>query len=114
MFTLIHNNAHSNISSLFDEESNRQKEKDNLTLVKGVLGSYPSAFIQLKESDTADFYQRLANLNDDDDYIALLDRYGVRRGADNFWQFSDELHQWYEKDQPIEAGLLDYNRFENR
>ena len=114
VFTLIHNNAHSNISSLFDEESNRQKEKDNLTLVKGVLGSYPSAFIQLKESDTADFYQRLANLNDDDDYIALLDRYGVRRGADNFWQFSDELHQWYEKDQPIEAGLLDYNRFENR
>jgi hypothetical protein len=24
------------------------------------------------------------------------------------------VHQWYRNDQPIEFGLLDYNRFENR
>ncbi|WP_153448498.1 fatty acid cis/trans isomerase [Vibrio algicola] len=114
VFTLIHNNAHSNISSLFDEESNRIREDDDLTLVKGVLGSYPSAFIQLKESDIADFYRQLSQLEDDDDYVAILDKYGVRRGSADFWAFSDKLNKWYQNDQPIEAGLLDYNRFENR
>ncbi len=114
VFTLLHNKAHRNISSLFDEESNRDPDLDDLTLVKGVVGSYPATFIQLQEKDIAEFYQRLANLKNNDDYVTLLDRFAVRRSSSQFWQFSDELYQWYLKDQPIEAGLLDYNRFENR
>ncbi|OEF27531.1 fatty acid cis/trans isomerase [Vibrio rumoiensis] len=113
-FTLIHNNSHRNISSLFDEESNRDPENDDLTFVKGIIGSYPSAFIRLKEKDIKDFYQMFSHIKEDGDYIAILDKYGVRRSDQNFWKFSDKLHQWYENDQPIEAGLLDYNRFENR
>ncbi|MCX9564942.1 fatty acid cis/trans isomerase, partial [Vibrio cholerae] len=44
LFTLIHNNAHTNISSLFDEHNNRDPKNDDLTLVRGVVGSYPSAY----------------------------------------------------------------------
>lgn len=113
-FTLIHNNAHTNISSLFDEESNRDPGNDDLTIVKGIVGSYPAAFIKLDEKDIDDFYQRLSSIKENTDYIAILDKYAVRRSDPNFWAFSDEIHQWYQKDQPIEAGLLDYNRFENR
>ena len=114
VFTLIHNNAHRNISSLFDEESNRDFKNDDLTLVKGVVGSYPAAFIHLQEKDIANFYQGLSTIKEDKDYVVLLDKYGVRRSDPNFWAFSDKLHKWYENDQPIESGLLDYNRFENR
>lgn len=114
VFTLIHNNAHRNISSLFDEESNRDVANDDLTFVKGVVGSYPAAFIHLQEKDIADFYQGLSTIKEDQDYVTLLDKYGIRRSDPNFWSFSDKLHQWYQNDQPIESGLLDYNRFENR
>ncbi|WP_417881145.1 fatty acid cis/trans isomerase [Vibrio sp.] len=114
VFTLIHNNAHTNISSLFDEESNRDLENDDLTFVKGVVGSYPAAFMQVQEKDIADFYQGLSSIKEDQDYVTLLDKYGIRRSDPDFWAFSDKLHKWYENDQPIEAGLLDYNRFENR
>lgn len=114
VFTLIHNNAHTNISSLFDEESNRDLENDDLTFVKGVVGSYPAAFMQLEEKDIADFYQGLSSIKEDQDYVSLLDKYGIRRSDPDFWAFSDKLHKWYENDQPIESGLLDYNRFENR
>ena len=89
-------------------------QNDDLTFVKGVVGSYPSAFLYLNENDISDFYQRLSTIKEDNDYVAILNKYGVRRSDKNFWQFSDKLHKWYEKDQPIEAGLLDYNRFENR
>jgi tetratricopeptide (TPR) repeat protein len=38
----------------------------------------------------------------------------VRRTSPDFWTFSDELQKAYLESQPLEAGVLDYNRFENR
>ena len=48
------------------------------------------------------------------DYAAFAKRWAVRRNSPDFWAFSDALLDRYRKDQPIEAGVLDYNRFENR
>ncbi len=114
LFTLIHNNAHSNIYSLFDEDNNRQPENDTLTLVRGVLGSYPAAYLSLKETEIPELVERLKVLDGEESYVQLLDRFGVRRSSPDFWSFSDKVHEWYKQDQPIEFGLLDYNRFENR
>ncbi|NOJ12564.1 fatty acid cis/trans isomerase [Vibrio splendidus] len=114
LFTLIHNNAHSNISSLFNEEGNRDYANDDLTLVRGVVGSYPAAYLSLTESEIPTLVKTLQNLNTEEDYVALLDKFAVRRSSNEFWPFSDRVHRWYQQDQPIEFGLLDYNRFENR
>ncbi len=114
LFTLIHNNAHSNIYSLFDEEKNRLPENDSLTLVRGVVGSYPASYLSLKETEIPELVERLKTLDGEESYVQLLDRFGVRRSSPDFWSFSDKVHEWYKQDQPIEAGLLDYNRFENR
>ncbi|WP_456294643.1 fatty acid cis/trans isomerase [Vibrio sp. AK197] len=114
LFTLLHNNAHTNISSLFDEESNRDPANDDLTLVRGVLGSYPAAFLNIEESQVPALVHALQTLKTENDYVKLLDQFAVRRSSPNFWSFSDRVHQWYRHDQPVEFGLLDYNRFENR
>ena len=114
LFTLLHNNAHTNISSLFDEESNRDYQHDDLTLVRGVIGSYPAAYLSLKEAQIPALVNMLKNMRSDDDYIKLLDAFAIRRSNPEFWSFSDQIHAWYQQDQPIEFGLLDYNRFENR
>ncbi|CAM3173886.1 fatty acid cis/trans isomerase [Vibrio rarus] len=114
VFTLIHNNAHTNISSLFNEDNNREPELDDFTLVNGILGSYPSVFLSLKEHQIPELVKTIRQVEDNDDYEALLDKFAIRRTDPNFWPFSDKIHAWYEKDQPIEYGLLDYNRYENR
>ncbi len=114
VFTLIHNNAHKNIYSLFNEDNNRIPKDDTLTLVKGILGSYPAAYLSIKEEDIPIFVDRLKRMQNEESYVALLDKFGVRRSSKGFWEFSDKVHQWYKKNQPIEFGLLDYNRFENR
>ncbi|NOH82807.1 fatty acid cis/trans isomerase [Vibrio sp. 03-59-1] len=114
LFTLLRNNAHQNISSLFDEKSNRDPKHDSLTLVRGVIGSYPAAFWSLEESQIPELVKRLKNLKSEQDYIKLLDRFAIRRSSDKFWPFSDRVHAWYKQNQPTEYGLLDYNRFENR
>lgn len=114
LFTLLHNNAHTNISSLFDEESNRDPANDDLTLVRGVIGSYPAAYLSLKEDQIPQLVQMLKNIRSEEDYIKLLDTFAIRRSSTQFWPFSDRVHSWYKQNQPIEFGLLDYNRFENR
>ncbi|OLQ92126.1 9-hexadecenoic acid cis-trans isomerase [Vibrio panuliri] len=114
LFTLLHNNAHTNISSLFDEESNRDYQHDDLTLVRGVIGSYPAAYLSLDENQIPALVNMLKNMRNEQDYVKLLDAFAIRRSNPEFWSFSDKVHQWYRQDQPIEFGLLDYNRFENR
>jgi hypothetical protein len=46
--------------------------------------------------------------------LALMDAYGMRRTDQRFWPHSDALHLAWRQSAPREAGLFDYNRFENR
>lgn len=113
VFTLIRNSGHSNISSLLLEERYLLPEEDYLTIVPGIIGSYPGALFKVNEIDLMKFINQISSLEDEDHYSALLDRFAIRRTNKDFWQHSDELHTWYNKNQPLEYGLLDYNRLEN-
>ena len=114
LLTLVRNSAHTNISSLFNEESNRQPENDDMTLVNGLLGSYPGIFWHVQETELPEVARAVHSVHTEQDYHALLDKYAVRRTSPDFWSFSDKIHQLYRQNQPIEAGLLDFNRLENR
>jgi len=114
IFTLIRNSAHYNVSSLFNEDDNRDIENDTVTLVHGIVGSYPDAFWRVKESELATLVVSAENIRSELDYTRLMNKYGVRRTASDFWTFSDRLHAAYLKHSPIDGGWLDYNRLENR
>ena len=114
LFTLIRNSAHYNVNSLFSEEDNRNRAEDNMTLVHGLLGSYPNAFWQVKEADLAKLVAQAQQINDQQDYTRLLDNYAVRRTDAGFWAFSDKLNRQFMQNHPIDSGWLDYNRLENR
>jgi hypothetical protein len=114
IFTLVRNSAHFNVNSLFSEDANRDYAKDDVTLVHGLLGSYPDVFWRVKEADLAKLVAKAQQINNEQDYQAFLDLFAVRRTAKDFWQFSDKLNQTFMRRSPIEGGLLDYNRLENR
>ncbi|UTV30214.1 fatty acid cis/trans isomerase [Photobacterium atrarenae] len=114
LFTLVRNSAHKNISSLFDEESNRDYLQDDVTLVYGLLGSYPGAFWHVKEAQLPALVAQANAVQNEQEYRALLDRFAIRRTDPDFWAFSDTLNALYHQNHPIDAGLLDYNRLQNR
>lgn len=113
-YTLINNSAHSNISHLFMESDRRLPQEDTLTVARGVISAYPNVFLQVSKAQLPAFVAQLSALRQEKDYTALLDRYGIRRTDLRFWVFSDRLYQDMQTLEPIEAGLLDYNRLENR
>jgi hypothetical protein len=91
------------MSSLLSEESNLLPEEDTLTVVSGILGYYLSVYLTVS-----------ANQLTEQDYAQWLDIYGMRRTDPGFWSHSDTIQQLNAQQQPIHAGLLDYNRLENR
>lgn len=114
VYTLIHNSAFANNAQLFHEEDRRIPEEDTLTVVEGFIGSYPNMFFQLAEKDIEKFIKAITAMESAEDYTRLVYHYGVRRNAPWFWRVSDNLYKHYRARRPIEAGLFDLNRYENR
>ncbi len=114
VFTVLRNSAHSNVAYLFDEESRRLPDEDTVTLAHGFIGAYPNAFYLVTTGELPEFVDAVGQLASEEDYAALAARFAVRRTDDRFWSHSDALHAAYRAWAPIEAALLDYNRFENR
>ena len=113
-FSLLRNNAHLNISSMFDEQDFRLKYEDKEVAIPGIMGSYPNVFYRVERKHLADFIHQLFAVHDEASYESFIDVYGVRRTSDDFWPFSDRLHDDYMDFNPLEAGVLDYSRLENR
>ncbi|BBN80134.1 9-hexadecenoic acid cis-trans isomerase [Pseudoalteromonas sp. A25] len=114
-FTLIHHNAHYNVSSLLNEEAQRAFEEDTATLVPGFIGDYPEAIWYLAdEANTQAFVSQLQKVTSERQYRALTQAYAIRRTHPQFWQYSDLLHDVAKQYRGVEYGLFDYNRLENR
>lgn len=112
--SLLRNTGHLNVSQIFNEEHRLAPEDNTLSIIPGIVGAYPNIFYRLPARDLPALTEAIAGLASEDGYRRLADRYAVRRTAPDFWQFSDELHEAYARLAPLEAGILDYNRYENR
>jgi hypothetical protein len=113
-FTLIHNNGHSNVATLLFEQDRLLPAEDTLSFVPGILGAYPGVFFDLDEAQLPLFVAAVERLQSEADFTQLMDRFAVRRNAPQFWARSDWWHEQLQRQSPVEAGILDYNRFENR
>jgi hypothetical protein len=114
VYTIIHNDAYLNNTQLFQEDKRRLPVEDYLTIVKGFIGSYPNVFFQMPESQLDEFVSAIEAVHNDEDYAQLVSTYGVRRRAPWFWKLSDDFYDYYRQHDPVEAGLFDLNRYENR
>ena len=114
-YTIIHHNAHYNISSLLNEDGQRAYEEDTVTIVPGFIGDYPSAIWYLNNpQQVAAFAEQLPLMQVEADYRALKSKFAIRRTHPQFWQYSDILHHVARQYRGVEFGMFDYNRLENR
>lgn len=114
IYTVLRNLAHSNVTSLFSEEDTRLEDEDYLTVVRGVVGDYPNTFWHVDIADIDDFITGIRNVISAEDYTNMMWHFGIRRTHQDFWAHSDKIHTKYAEMEPIDSGLLDYNRLDNR
>ncbi|MFT5698724.1 MAG: hypothetical protein ACI8ZB_001579 [Desulforhopalus sp.] len=102
---------HDNVRFLFRESKNLNPEKDRADFLKGFVGSYPNYFFVVKAADLPDFFDILNNYDNSSEYVTRLDKYGVNRAEDNFWDVYDWFQTEFDKFHGSEGGLMDLNRY---
>ncbi len=112
LFSLLHNDAHSNVAVLLFEQARRRPERDTLSVLPGIVGAYPNAFWVVHEDDLPSLARDLAAVRSGADYRRLAARVAVTRNGGRFWQEADWALNTYRNLEPIDWGVLDLSRYE--
>jgi hypothetical protein len=113
VYTLVHNDAHTNVAFMFSEDDRRLPADDTLTVVRGHFGSYPNFFFDVPTEKLGAFAEELRGLASEADLERFAGRYGVRRTDPRFWAMSDWLRDDLRRESPIDAGVYDLARYAN-
>jgi len=112
--SIVINRWHDNVNSLLFEKEQLDPSKDTMDFIPGLIGSYPSYFLDLEARDVPDFLDMLQNFDGSPTYVAKLQRYGVNRSDERFWSLYDWFQARAYEEDPVEAGLFDLNRYHPR
>lgn len=109
--TMVINRWHDNVAFLVKEDARLDPAKDNVDFIKGLIGSYPNFFLDVREEDLPDFLDLLTHFDASPKDQARLAKYGINRGDDRLWETYDWFQQRFNEDEPVHGGLFDLNRY---
>ncbi|WP_422909319.1 fatty acid cis/trans isomerase [Pseudomonas sp. MAC6] len=113
VYSLLRNRAHSNVAFMLGEELRYQPALDTLTVYPGVLSSYPNFIFNVPAEQVADFVAALEQTRDQSAFEKVVERWGIRRTHPEFWRYFHDMSAYIQQTEPVEAGVLDMNRYEN-
>jgi hypothetical protein len=113
VYSLLRNRAHSNVAFMMGESLRYQPGLDTLTLYPGVLSSYPNFVFNLKTGEVEAFVSAMEQARDSATFDKLVQRWGIRRTHPQFWFYFHDLAAYIRETEPVEAGELDMNRYQN-
>ena len=109
--TIVINRWHNNVAFMLGEDARLDPSKDSADFIRGLLGSYPNFFIDVREDDLPDFFDLLDHFSKSPKDRERLSRYGINRADDRFWETYDWFQQRFLEDEPVRGGLFDLNRY---
>ena len=87
---------------------------DTVTVARGYLGSYPNFAFDVDVEEMETFTTSLSAVQTPADFEAVAARWGLRRSEPQLWTTLDWMHDDFRRREPIQFGLFDLNRYENR
>jgi hypothetical protein len=114
VFTLVVNRWHDNVNSLLSEETTLNSSKDTIDILSGSVGSYVNVFGVVNYKDLPDFFDLIANYENNDFYNNKIKKYFISRSNENFWETFDWFQNNFDEQEPLESGLYDLNRYYKR
>ena len=109
--TIVINRWHENVANLFSEQDRLDPSKDSADFIKGLIGSYPNFFFDVRQEDLPDFFDLLAHFDKGPKDMARLARYGINRSDEHFWDAYDWFQKRFMEEEPVLGGLFDLNRY---
>ncbi|MFC3942882.1 peptidylprolyl isomerase [Pseudomonas gingeri NCPPB 3146 = LMG 5327] len=113
VYSLLRNRAHSNVAFMLGEAYRYQPGLDTVTLYPGILSSYPNFMFNIPAEQVPAFVAAMEQVKDAAGFEQIVQRWGIRRSHPQFWQYFHDLTTYLQETDPINAGVLDMNRYEN-
>jgi hypothetical protein len=85
--------------------------KDTVDFFSESIASYPNYFFDVQMSDLSDFFDMMKNYDGTAVYKSKLQKYGINRVDEHFWDEYDWFQENFNTVEPIESGLYDLNRY---
>jgi hypothetical protein len=82
-----------------------------LTVAPGVIDSYPNFAFDVTQAQIGDFVAALTGLGSEAEWLAFVDRFGVRRSDPRFWELIDAANAAQRAGETVESGVLDISRY---
>ena len=113
IYSVLRNRAHSNVAFLLGESYRYQPGLDTLTVYPGVLSAYPNFMFNVPAEQVPAFVSALEAAKDRPAFEGIVQRWGIGRSHPQFWEYFHDLTGYLKETAPVEAGVLDMNRYEN-
>lgn len=113
VYSVLRNRAHSNVAFMMGEELRYQPGLDTLTIYPGVLTSYPNFMFNLRAEEVPAFVAALGQVKETPAFDKVVERWGIRRSHPQFWRYFHDLSAYIHEIDPVEAAVLDMNRYQN-
>ncbi|MCD6292124.1 MAG: fatty acid cis/trans isomerase, partial [Deltaproteobacteria bacterium] len=111
VISIVINRWHNNVAVMFFENKNLKPELDSIDFIKGFIGSYPNYFFDVKLKELPQFLEMINNFDVNEENMEEFRKFGVNRADDDFWDHFDWFQKRFLKEQPIQAGMFDLNRY---
>ena len=111
VYSVLRNRRHSSVSFILGESLRYQEQKDTLTILPKLIGSYPNLMIKLVLSDLESFVSSFEKIATENEFEVLIEKWGVRRMNPDFWNTLHGFSQQMHLKQPLESGVYDINRY---
>ena len=113
IYSLMRNRAHSSVAFIGGESLRYQPGLDTLTIYPGVHTSYPNFILNVTAEQVPELVAALQQVKEPQAFEQVTQRWGIRRSHPQFWQYFHDLSSYIRETEPVEAGVLDMNRYEN-
>ncbi|MGX5219510.1 fatty acid cis/trans isomerase [Pseudomonas segetis] len=113
IYSILRNRMHSNVAFIAGEGLRYEPGLDTLTIYPGIMSSYPNFIFNVPAQEVPDFVSALEQAKDAGAFEKVVDHWGVRRTHPDFWRYFHDLTRYIEETDPVQAGVLDMNRYEN-
>ena len=78
-----------------------------------MLTSYPNFMFNLRAEEVPAFVAALGQVKDTPAFDKVVERWGIRRSHPQFWRYFHDLSAYIHETDPVEAAVLDMNRYQN-
>ena len=112
LWTLVRNKKEQGVGSLLFENVLRQPEKDTLVLIRDIGSSFPNYIFSVPVGEVQSFVKAMTQVASAENFASVKAQWGRESLDTKFWHDSDLIHEYIKRKLGVEAGTLDYTRYD--